>query len=285
MIDGYIKILKLVPYGGYVLLAALLVFVVIAICFSVKRFRSGDDVKIFWGLLELKNSPKIEELEKICTDLRQQFEKINENSRQKSFIMKLINIVIDGIADLLNTNGRIDYVQKRNKLYELLLNGIISTMTCDRGNIHRVSIFTPDKNIKDMLSPYKSTGFSMTEIQHIMLPLNNSVAGHVYNSKQPYWTGQVNKDKIFYCIPSIKVEYQSLACVPIISSGDCLGVLSIDGIKIDTFGDDDIAYLKYFASLIAIMLDTESNYEEKQSMKMERRLYNEKEVKGQSAGA
>jgi hypothetical protein len=125
LIEALIRIIKLIPYSGAVLLLALIIFLGICIYFTIQKFRSGEEVKIFWGLIQTKTNPKVIELESICDDLRKEFLKINDNSKQKSNILKIINIVINGVIELLNASGRTDFVKTSNKLFELVLHALV----------------------------------------------------------------------------------------------------------------------------------------------------------------
>lgn len=261
---------------------------------TIKRYHKGDEIS--FGKFKISSNKKLIEAEekgrqikaesdnsiRILKDehketvrqLQEEYNIILTSSKQKSILLKLFDDIHKGIGNLLTVavDDRSQFYHLKTKLIELILAGILSPFTKYKDNIHRVALFTPDKNKQNLISK-RFCGFFPGEYPNgIELPFC-SVAGHVYLTGKSHLSPDVHEDPLFYKDPKHKTDYSSLLCVPIMNK-ECFGVLSLDGRKKNSFDKHDEKHLSYFATLIGIIMKIELFNEDIKIYEMERRSSN-----------
>lgn len=278
---SWIEMSRIAPYVPYIIMIFLMAYGIVIL----KRGYSGE-VSLLWGLVHIREDKKIIDLTRQCeskiTDIKDQYEskiaikrdqyenlmkqvnEININSQVKSNTIKMLKTVYECTVEVFDARARPDFKKYCDRFYEFTLTAIVSILS-SRENMHRVTIFKPDKS-KKLLLPFKYAGFKYGNINMVRLPINGSIAGHVYTEGKGYCTGKVSDDEHFYRLPGNKEDYESLVCVPIDYNGLILGVLSVDGITENSFTDDDVYYISCFALPIAFAIILQSERGKKGSL-------------------
>lgn len=213
---------------------------------SIKRIRSGDEFKFLWIIHLLPNS--------IIKEQREAFEKLNTDDLQKTQILKILNNINIESAKAYQCESIEEFESTKQHLYNFVLYSTATVLTKTKSNSHRIAIFVKDGNT-NQLKIHEGQGYSNDGKTHLRLDINNSAAGRVYVSGDPYISGDITSDgNLFKRHPRSTKTYMSLMCVPIKCGNMVLGVLSIDGQEKDSFTKDDLDYLQYFANAITSLM-------------------------------
>lgn len=243
----------------FVIIIIALVIISIAVI-TVRRYHKGEEIS-FWGI-KVSKSQKLVEAEQRLRQLSEEFEIVSSNSRQKSILLKLFNEILKEVAKLLLINDRTNFNDRKDRIINSTLNLIISHLTKAKDNVHRVTLFEPDKSDKNKLKAYHHCGFISIDPEDLWLPLHGSAAGNVFLTGENYISPNVHKESIYYKHPKLKMDYSSLLCVPIQINGNCYGVLSLDGKIENSFDQEDLEYMKYFATLIGMVREMDYLFED-----------------------
>ncbi|WP_192895486.1 GAF domain-containing protein [Pelotomaculum sp. FP] len=260
------------PVVCWIVIAILLFTFITIVAIAIKRYYKGDDITFFWFFTISKNEKFAEANEKFRL-LQNEYDIVSENSKQKSILLDLFNDIHKGIDNLLTASEQDQFYNLRAKLIDLILAGILSPFTKHTGNVHRVALFTPNKNRTGLVSTQFCGFFPGEYSGGISLPLN-SIAGHVFITGNSYKSSNVHMDRVFFKDQKHRTDYFSLLCVPIMNKERCCGVLSLDGRKENSFDESDEKHLSYFATLIGIILETEFYVEDIKLYEIERRYSN-----------
>ncbi|MBM7856095.1 putative methionine-R-sulfoxide reductase with GAF domain [Desulfohalotomaculum tongense] len=267
-IDALMSLVESIPNGEYILAIFLAIYLLMSLFIVNKRIKDGNEGTFLWGLYTIKPHDKIKQLKDLCENQKKQFKEINEIAEQKNNILKLIHDVSEEITKLISIKDNHEFRHRKNKILELILHSINGVITNKKDNYHRVAIFVPKGN---ELKIYKAMGYSAEIEKELKLPINTSFAGNVLITGRPLYSGDVQNEKIYHRLSKTKKVYNSLACVPIKVKGKNIGVLSIDGTQKNSFREDDIDCLNYFAGLIAQIFELEKFHDVMVSLEYKRK--------------
>src|SRR5690606_13127073 len=124
---------------------------------------------------------------KAFSQQKEQFEKLNLDSKRKSQVIKVLNQMSIEIANILTLETLDDFEKDRRLVYNYLLATISGVLKKDASNTTRVAIFVEDK--QGNLKIQEGIGFSSEGQKHLRLDIHDSVAGHTYKSGEPYISG------------------------------------------------------------------------------------------------
>lgn len=232
-----------VPWATHAIVGLVIVFLLIFIGMTIWRFAKGSEISIA-GLVTVKPNEIVEQL-------KQDFASLNEDDKQKTQILKLLNQVNVEIANMVCKSTNEDFFETRKSTYDFILPGIASILTKRKGNQHRVAIFVKEG---DQLRIHQGYGYSSEGKKNLRLAMDTS-AGYVFTTGEVYSSGDVlSPGNRFKVHPKASRQYRSLICVPIKLGTQILGVLNVDGEEINSFTKDDEDYLTYLANSLYILL-------------------------------
>jgi transcriptional regulator with GAF, ATPase, and Fis domain len=235
-----------VPWAPTVIAILVIIFMVLVIILTCWRLKRGSEVTVV-GLLTIKPNDVVEQLKK-------DFESLNEDDKQKTQILKLINQLNVEIANIVCNTTNEEFFETRKSIYDYLLPGIGSILTKQKGNNHRVAIFVKDG---EELRIHQGYGYSTEGKKNLRLAMDSS-AGYAFTTGEVYSSGDVlSPGNRFKVHPKATKQYRSLICVPIKCGDHILGVLSVDGEEPNSFTKDDEDYLTYLANSLYILLHFE----------------------------
>ncbi|SDI19414.1 GAF domain-containing protein [Alteribacillus persepolensis] len=234
------------PFLKYILLTLLIVLLIVIII----RVATGKSNVSFWGF-KMENN---REVEKIQT----QFDELNEHSQLKSQVLKLLNQSIITYSVWENLQGK-EFEKNVQRFYNFFLPGIISLITKQRDNSHRIAVFHDAGGYLKVLHGF---GYYPNGGEELKLGFRESKAGECFTKGETYYNPDLSQDPSFNRNIESSKEYNSLLCIPIVFNEQSLGVLNIDGVKKNSFNKDDIDYLTFFANSLAPLLNKELKYNE-----------------------
>ncbi|KQL45862.1 hypothetical protein AN963_12590 [Brevibacillus choshinensis] len=235
-----------VPWALPIIAALVILGFILFIIMTIWRLKKGSEVSIA-GVLTIKPNETVEQLKK-------DFESLNEDDKQKTQILKLLNQLTIEIANVICNTTNEEFLETRRSIYEYLLPGIGIVLTKQKGNNHRVAIFVQEV---DTLRIHQGIGYSTEGKRNLRLSMDSS-AGHSFTTGEIYSSGDVlSAGNRFKTHPKASKQYRSLICVPIKCGNHILGVLSVDGEEPNSFTKDDEDYLTYLANSLYILLHFE----------------------------
>lgn len=252
-----------------IVILALISTVFVFVLITIIRYYKGDRVS-FFKVIQIQKSEKLAEADNLLKQLQEEFNIVNAISKQRGSILSLFNAIHKEISDFLTIQDRKQFEDRKNKLIDLTIAGVVSHLTKQRDNVHRVALFKLHPNKISLISTQHIGYFPGEYPCGISLPLN-SVAGKTFFSGEPYNSPNVHEDPLYFIDTKHKTDYSSLLCVPITNNGDRFGVLSIDGKKKNSFDKRDMEYLNYFATLIGLIMGAETLKEDTKILEIERR--------------
>jgi GAF domain-containing protein len=182
-------------------------------------------------------------------------ERHRTEDRQKS-IRNQIGAASQWLADLSCELGTEKLTTQAMKVLDSLFYCIPQTLASS-SQYHRIALFIIDDNSPENihLKVFRHAGFdSDAYTDSLRLPINGSIAGLSYRTKQAYRTGDIEQDDNWLKIENDPQKYCSLMCAPAVAGGQVLGVLSIDSTEKSAFTDDDELSLGIFARQVAVIL-------------------------------
>lgn len=221
---------------------ALLILVGILILW---RGAKGDDISILWFIKITPNAA--------LKKAKEEFDDINKDSAQKTMIIKLLNQMSLEIPLLTQRIEPETFFSYRDSIYDYILPGILSIITKNKDDGHRIAVFIEENN---ELRIHEGIGFSPAGRENLRLPIPNSAAGRVYHTGEQYYCQDLENDNsnVFKKNHQSSKRYRSLVCVPIKYGNMIIGVLSMDGENPSSFNKDDIHYINCFAASVAPLL-------------------------------
>ncbi|KAA0547417.1 GAF domain-containing protein [Bacillus sp. BGMRC 2118] len=252
--EGVTKGLKEVTWFPESLAILVILFIlVVGTIVTFKVARGGQELSLFGGAINLK--PNLDVLK-----LKEQFETLNEYDRLKSNVLKLLNQTYLTLPSLECYKSNVVKLERNlNLFYDFFLPGIISTITKERDNQHRIAIFIKDSSTLKIL---RGNGYSLEGLKRLSLNVHNSKAGHAFINNIAYFNNNLTADPSYVRNPKATKEYKSLLCVPIVYNEDVIGILNIDGLKENSFDKDDADYITYFANALAPILKLQLEHTE-----------------------
>lgn len=231
-------------FGRIFAILILVVFIIVVI----KIYNGTSTISL--GFMKIKNNKEVQRLQN-------RFEELNKNNNIKTYYLKLLNQAIMTINNIeSNELSKEKLITKIHNFYDFYLHGITTTLT-NGDNIHRVAIFY--KYNENELKILHGHGFSPEGKEKLRLDLYESKAGYSFIQQKVFHSGDITQDSTYVVNPKSSKKYHSLLCIPIIYGDKSIGVLSVDGLKINSFDSDDIDYLTFMANSISLILYKELN--------------------------
>lgn len=242
------------PWVEAVLRIVLIAFIIITGYIFVMRWREGDDIEVW--IFKARRNQALQECSENLKDAIRKFESMEQVCGQKKLVLQVFADVIRAMRTLGSTPADTEFEDTKHGVYNLILQAVASCLTKAQDNAHKIVIFFPCPTDPDCLCMEYSHGHSPNGIKYCRLRINDSLAGNVYHRGKLHVTGDVTADPLFKRLEKSS-EFHSLACLPIELTGNTVGVLSMTGFKKNSFNDDDIDYLRYFAHLIGLLRQME----------------------------
>ncbi len=247
LIMDFLSTIQLKSWEKDVLGFALTVSVILILFFAIKRVAQGDRIEIW----KLAIKP-----DKAFSQLNEQFNKLNADSKQKTQVIKVLHRLSVEITNLLNSETSEEYLISKRSVYLYLLSTIASVLTKEKGNSHRVAVLVD--NHDGFLRIHEGVGYSPGGFKNFRVAIDDSAAGSTFKTGEPYFSGNVfSEGNKFKPHPKATKKYYSLMCVAIKCAKMTLGVLSIDGQECNSFTQDDLDYLTYFADALTPLMHIE----------------------------
>ena len=111
----------------------------------------------------------------------------------------------------------------------------------------------PGKDPKELVF-LSALGPVANELRRTTVPLNKGIASHVFRSCKPYLAADVQQDKEFFRGVDVISAYTTvdLLCVPILASGNAIGVLQFLNKGDGAFTSQDLQIAQRFAETISV---------------------------------
>lgn len=243
-----------IPWLREALIILFLVFLIIFIFTVTQKIRKGEGKVSFLGFKFESNEA--------YNEVQRQFEDLNEHSEYQLQVIKFLHQVNQTVLDTKELS-RSELESGLSNFYDMFLTGIISLLTKTKGNTVRAAIFCKKEGNLVILH---GRGFSPEGAKKLKLSLSNSKAGYCFVNNKIDIYNKLSEDTTFERNPNSSKHYESLLCAPITYNGETLGVLSIDGLKENSFDSDDKDYVTYFITAMSPLLYKEFLYREIQQL-------------------
>lgn len=100
------------------------------------------------------------------------------------------------------------------------------------------------------------------DAQHIRFKLGEGIAGWVAKHAKPAVVADVAEDRRYIAIPGQRAPIRSMCCVPLLSNGRVIGVLTLThGAKAGVFGESDLVQLNLLATNVSMNIENHRLYE------------------------
>ena len=140
--------------------------------------------------------------------------------------------------------------------YETVLQSVVS-VACELTNSEVASILKYDE-VDEHLHFLAAPWFHRDSMQALRVPLDESIAGWVYQHASPLLIQDVKEDKRFYSEVDQTVEFQtrSIIAIPLLVKGQPVGVLeAINKINRAHYNGEDVIILETLASQVALIVE------------------------------
>jgi len=228
------------------------------------------------------------------------FGSLRENSYSPEdieFMLQVARQVAVAVDNALNHEA---LARERDRLQALLEinNAVVSCLACKplfeamSASLRRTfpgldyaSLLIYDPEIKALrLRMLDFPGGSGAIRQDAVVPLDNSVAGHVFQTRQGRILTREEARSISASTSEILTRegLQSLCSMPLLSRGNVLGTLNLGSRQEQLFGDGDLAFFSQVAGQIALALENAFSYqriEELNERLAEEKVYLEDEIR------
>ncbi|MFD1450817.1 GAF domain-containing protein [Oceanobacillus sojae] len=252
--DSITYLTQEIPWLREALVILFLVSFVIFIITVTLKIKKGEGKVSFLGFKFESNEAYYE--------IQRQFEDLNEHSEYQLQVIKFLHQINQTVPDT-NALSRSELESGFSHFYDMFLTGIISLLTKTKGNTVRAAIFYKKE---ENLVILHGRGFSPEGTRKLKLGLINTKAGYCFMNNKIDIYNKLSADPTFERNPNSSKHYESLLCAPITYDGKTLGVLSIDGLKENSFDSDDKDYVTYFITAMSPLLHKEFLYREVQKL-------------------
>jgi hypothetical protein len=262
-----------------------IIYFFVSLPIIIIRVRSGDDIDIDikFFKLTLKPNKEIERLKKDFEKLAEEYNKINSDSKHKSYVLNLIDQVgqnaqkvLQAVMDGSFEEDQNDFIQVFDRAISFIFPAIIHAVRNGKTGRSRIAILVPDDS-KKYLKILRGHLYNPEDINNLRLHISSSFAGVAYTSKKINCTGDINSNHGPFMKVSNQSSYSSLVCAPIIFFDEPLGVLNIDCTEKDAFSPDDIDYIRFFANQLALLIAAYNLHIEQQAVMLETAISTGKE--------
>jgi diguanylate cyclase (GGDEF)-like protein len=130
----------------------------------------------------------------------------------------------------------------------------IAELMCQIINAKACSVMLLDATRKRLLA--KAAYGLRTERMHTLsFAVGEGVAGWVVEKGEPALINDVTKDARFVLLPANQTPIASMLCVPLLSRGERVGVVTATAEQVDAFDQDDLELVKFIATTIALDIE------------------------------
>ncbi len=175
---------------------------------------------------------------------------------------------------LIDESEQKKFIDMQAKLYELskMLNSNLDTRAVVRGAMKAIislvkaevgSLLLVDKEKRELFFEV-ALGDSEKTLKEIRLKFGQGIAGWVAQQKQPVIVNDTAQDERFYKKADEKTGFvtKNILCVPVMSSGEVVGVMQALNKKEGLFTKQDLKLLTSLSDQVAIALENASLHEE-----------------------
>lgn len=119
--------------------------------------------------------------------------------------------------------------------------------------VERIALFVPDDANEEFLCIAYSARFDPDRSEAVRLPVSQSAAGHAYASGTRYFTSCLSQETnaVYYPLPESR-EIETLLCLPIQSTSQIFGVLSVDSRSPNVLDQDTIELIETLCTMLAV---------------------------------
>ncbi|MCL6597919.1 MAG: GAF domain-containing protein [Alicyclobacillus macrosporangiidus] len=221
------------------------------------RHRKGAEIEFEFLKFKAVARPnsEIRKLERAFEDLRREYDKLNQDSKHKSDVLKhmdavgqhaqrMFEMVLSGqIGDTFDTH----FQQALTFILHVIHYGVRNGKT----GMSRIGIFVPDGEDLKLLC---GLGYSPRALQNLRFPISNSFVGSAFKTKEVRKTGDISQTPGPFLVIEGQHEFNSLICIPIQFLDEVVGVLNVDCQEKQAFTDFDADILGFFANQLALLL-------------------------------
>jgi diguanylate cyclase (GGDEF)-like protein len=130
----------------------------------------------------------------------------------------------------------------------------IAELMCQLVNAKACSVMLLDASRKRLLA--KAAYGLRTERMHTLsFAVGEGVAGWVVEHGEPALISDVTKDARYIVLPANQTPIAALMCVPLLSRGERVGVVTATSDTIDAFDQDDLELVRFISTTIALDIE------------------------------
>ncbi len=221
------------------LILLIVVFILIIILYAISK-KNGIEIS-FLGL-KIKTTP-------LGQELAEEIKKLNRDSEIKENVIFLAKLFSKDFVSLV---GNLDGPNIQ-KLANQILAGLPTILRSD--SQHRRAVLVKNEK-SDTLHILYGNGYSNEAIKNMTLDIEGqgSCAGEAYRNGDYYYCKDTIEDPFWNRLPKANHDYRSIINIAISTGKEVLGVLIVDAVEPNAFTKDEIANLRLFANLFAILL-------------------------------
>lgn len=132
-------------------------------------------------------------------------------------------------------------------------------------NVEFLAVLLPDESRRSLRVHPSQIGYNV-QVEKILLPLDGSVSGMVFQSGKGMAIRDVRKVPFYY---EGHPEVRSESCVPIRVGNSVIGVLNVESRQQNAFNEEDLAFFSAIAGQLGIALENARLYRQEQSRREE----------------
>lgn len=189
---------------------------------------------------------RVAELERAAAELHDQLDFSNQR-------MKVFSNVLERVARLPGLEGSKLEEELLDTLTMLLglLAQLFSAQSAGAYNLFRLAILTVGED--GSLGLHLENGYS-GRAREALKQLAGSAADACYRTGLPQYVPDRTGDDRFADDAAEAQAYRTRLCLPLVAKGACRGVLNIEGMKEDSFSEDDRDVARFAALIIQVCL-------------------------------
>lgn len=251
----------------YSLLGIMLLLALAVLGVALYRLLRGDELKTKWFTLRPSRSITKLETELVETKqsasgalatLKNEYDATYHLSSQRRVLLDATRGVVSDLTAFVAGDVTVQPEQFLAELYRFSLKAMLCVLRDDVQNPVRVGLFVPDPADPDslMLADSCSNGFTAVEVQNKRFSIKQSAAGFVFLTGKEYVNPHLSlkADPIFKARADGAYPYESLVCVPVRVGTGIQAVLSVDWQNPTAFGQEEVRYIRYTATLLGLVL-------------------------------
>lgn len=224
------------------------ILIVIYLMILIIKAIKAEEISFF--NFNIKGKSRNVKMEEDLKKAYKNWELLNSEAELKWSILMNVWTIIMAITDLMLSNDLIKIKNTKDRLLSHILICLGNVlMIKEKDNVHKASIYIPAEGNKLKLQ----YGPAFNPTASIEFDIDDSAVGWSYRTGKIYKCDDVTQDRIYKKIDGELFNYRSLVCMNIEKGGDKWGTLCVDGTKISSISEDDITYIKIFASLVTMI--------------------------------